>query len=146
MEEQDLDMISGDNFTESSQGITIADDHEYHLSAYLSYLSLVFKVISTVIVLLMAGWVIITIKTTTSLHKTHNIYVAYLLATDAMFLFTSTVLSGTMMIGYFTGTGDFIGYNVLIFMLYPTGIIFYTYLLMSIDKVIAITFLFIQIL
>jgi len=143
MEEQDLDMISGDNITESSQESMIADDHEYHhLPAYLSYLSLVFKIISTVIVMLMAGWVIITIKTTTSLHKTHNIYVAYLLATDALFAFTSTVLSGALMIGYLTGTGDFIGCNVLIFMLYPMGIIFYTFLVMSIDKVIAITFPF----
>jgi len=102
----------------------------------------VFKVISTVIVMLMAGWVIITIKTTTSLHKTHNIYVAYLLATDALFAFTSTVLSGIMMIGYWIGMGDFIGCNVFVFMLYPIGIIFYTFLVMSIDKIIAITFPF----
>jgi len=41
MEEQDLNMICGDNITESSQGSMIADDHEYHLPAYLSYLSLI---------------------------------------------------------------------------------------------------------
>ena len=133
--------MSGDGFG-SSQVTTTADDHSVHLPAYLSYLSLGFKVISTVIIILMAGWVIITIRTTRSLHKTHNIYVAYLMAIDVMFALTSTLLSGAMMIGYFTGTGDFIGCNVFMFMLYPIGIIYLTFLAMSLDKVIAITFPF----
>jgi len=51
-------------------------DESIHLPAYLAYLSLGFKFIFTVIIMLMAGWIIVTIKTTTSLHKTHNIYVA----------------------------------------------------------------------
>ena len=142
--EQDLGMLtqeSGDG-SGSNQVTTTTDDHSVHLPAYLSYLSLGFKVISTVIIILMAGWVIITIRTTRSLHKTHNIYVAYLMAIDVMFAFTSTLLSGAMMIGYFTGVGDFIGCNVFMFMLYPTGIIFLTFLAMSLDKVIAITFPF----
>ena len=45
-----------------------------------------------------------------------------------------------MMIGYFTDVGDFIGCNVYMFMLYPTIIIFLTFLGMSVDKVMAITF------
>ena len=92
--------------------------------------------------MLMACWVILTIKTTRSLHKTHNIYVAYVMALDAMIAFTNTVLSGTMIIGYFTGLGDFIGCNIFVFMLYPAGIVYLTFLVMSIDKVVAITFPF----
>ena len=46
------------------------------------------------------------------------------------------------MIGYYTGVGDFIGCNVFIFMLYPTVLIFLTFLVMSLDKAIAITFPF----
>ena len=144
MEEQDTDMlneISGDSLG-NGQETAAADDPNVYLPAYLAYLSLAFKIISTVIIIPMAYWVILTIKTTKSLHKTHNVYVAYLMAIDVMIAFTSTILSGAMMIGYFTGLGDFIGCNIFVFMLYPTGIVFFTFLVMSIDKVIAITFPF----
>ena len=57
---------------------------------------------------------------------------------DAMFAFIHALLSGTMMIGYFTGE-DLIGCNVFMFMRYPTGIIVLTFLLMSADKAIAVT-------
>ena len=133
-----LTQESGDG-SESNQVTTTTDDHSVHLPAYLSYLSLGFKVISTVIIVLMAGWVIITIRTTRSLHKSHNIFVAHLMAIDIMLAVTSTLLSGAMMIGYFTGMGDFIGCNVYVFMTYPSGVVFFTFLAMSIDKVIALT-------
>ena len=145
MEEQDAHMpneISDDSLGSGQENVTTADDPDVWLPAYLAYLSLAFKIISTVIIMLMACWVILTIKTTRSLHKTHNIYVAYLMAIDVMIAFTGTVLSGAMMIGYFTGLGDFIGCNVFVFMLYPAGIVFFTFLVMSMDKVIAITFPF----
>ena len=80
------------------------------------------KIISTMIVVPMALWVIVTIKTTRSLHNTHNIYVAYVMAMDIMFALPITLLSGAMTIGYFTGVGDVVGCNVFMFMLYPGGI------------------------
>ena len=126
----------------SNQGTAITVDHSVHLPAYISYLSLGFKILSTMIVVFMATWVIITIKTTRSLHKTHNIYVAYLMAIDVMVSFTNMLLSGAMTIGYYTGVGDIFGCNVFIFMLYPTVLIFLTFLAMSVDKAIAITFPF----
>ena len=133
-----LNDISGDH-SGSDQVTTTTDDHSVHLPAYLSYLSLGFKVISTVIIVLMAGWVIITIRTTRSLHKSHNIFIAHLMAIDIMLAVTSTLLSGAMMIGYFTGMGDFIYCNAYVFLLYPTGVVFFTFLAMSIDKVIGLT-------
>ena len=133
-----LNDMSGD-YSGSNQVTTATDDHSVHLPTYLSYLSLGFRVISTVIIILMAGWVIITIRTTRSLHKSHNIFIAHLMAIDIMLAVTSTLLSGAMMIGYFTGMGDFIGCNVYIFMHYPTGVVIFTFLVMSIDKVIALT-------
>ena len=134
--------ISGDSLGSRQENVTTADDPDVWLPAYLAYLSLAFKIISMVIIMLMACWVILTIKTTKSLHKTHNIYVAYLMAIDVMIVFIGTLLSGAMMIGYFTGLGDSIGCNVFVFMLYPAGIVYFTFLVMSMDKVIAITFPF----
>ena len=139
MEEQDADMLDTGAGLGSGQETVTVDDLNVHLPAYLAYLSLGLKIVSVVIIIPMACWVILTIKTTKSLHKTHNIYVAYLMAIDVMTVFTSTLLSGAMMIGYFTGLGDFIGCNIFVFMLYPTGIVVFTFLVMSIDKVIAIT-------
>ena len=140
MEEQDiLDQMSGDH-SGSNQETTTTDDDTVHLPAYLAYLSLGFKAVATVIIVLMAGWVIITIKTTRSLHKIHNIFVAHLMVADAIFALMTLLLSGTMIIGYFTGMGDFIGCNVFIFLLFPVIIINVTFLMISVDKVVAITF------
>ena len=140
MEEQDiLDDMSGDH-SGSNQVTSTTDDHSVHLPAYLSYLSLGFRVISTTITVLMAGWIFITIKTTRSLHKTHNVYVANLMAVDVMYALTRLLVVGTMMIGYFTGTGDFIGCNVYHFLHFPIIVIILTFLMISLDKVIAITF------
>ena len=141
MEEEDLDNQESDDCSGTNHvtTITASYDHSVHLPAFSAYLSLGFKVISTTIVVLMAGWIIITIKTIRSLHKTHNIYVVYLMAMDLMYAINITLVTGAMMIGYFTGVGDFIDCNVLIFMYNPTGIMFLTFLLLLIDKVIAIT-------
>ena len=136
MEQEDFAMLnqeSGDG-PGSNQGTTTTDDYDVHLPEYLSYLSLGFKVISTVIIILMAGWVIFTIRTMRSLHKVHNIYDTYLMVIDTMYVSNVALLSGAMMIGYFTGVGDFVSCNVLIFMtFYLGGIIFLTFLLMSLD-------------
>ena len=140
MEEQDiLDQMSGDH-SGSNQETTTTDDHTDHLPAYLAYLSLGFKAISTVIIVLMAGWIIITIKTTRSLQKIHNIYVAHLMAIDVIYVLMRLLLTGTMIIGYFTGMGDFIGCNVFVFLHFPATVINFTFLMISVDKVIAITF------
>ena len=140
MEEQDiLDQMSGDH-SGSNQETTTTDDHTDHLPAYLAYLSLGFKAISTVIIVLMAGWIIVTIKTTRSLQKIHNIYVAHLMATDVISALINLLLTGTMIIGYFTGMGDFIDCNVFRFLLFPIIIINLTFLMIAVDKVIGITF------
>ena len=140
MEEQDiLDDMSGDH-SGSNQETTTTDDKNIHLPAWLAYLSLGFKVISTVIIVLMAGWVLITIKTTKHLQKIHNIYVANLMATDILCALTILLVTSTMMIGSFTGMGDFIGCNVFKFLLFPVTVINFTFLTISVDKVIGITF------
>ena len=140
MEEQDiLEDMSGDH-SGSNQVTNTTDDHSVHLPAYLSYLSLGFKVISTVIIVLMAGWVIITMKINRGLQKIHNIFVAHLMVTVAICALTSSLLSVTMMIGYHFGVRDFIDCGVHRFMLFPAVIINFSFLMISVDKVIGITF------
>ena len=140
MEEQDiLDQMSGDH-SGSNQETTTTDDHTVHLPAYLSYLSLGFKAISTMIIVVMAGWIIVTIKTTRRLHRIHNILIAHLMVADTIAALISLLLNSILMIGYFTGIGDFIGCNVFKFLLFPVVIINFAFLTISVDKLIAITF------
>ena len=134
-----LDEMSGDH-SGSNTETTTTDDYTVHLPAYLAYLSLGFKTISTVFIVVMAGWIIVTIKTTRSLQKVHNIYVAHLMATDAISALINLLLTGTMIISYFSGMGDFIGCNVFRFLLFPTIVINFTFLMISVDKVIGVTF------
>ena len=134
-----LDQMSGDH-SGSNQETTTTDEHTVHLPGYLSYLSLGFTVISTLMIIVMAGWVIVTIKTTRSLHKIHNFYVAHLMATDAISALIAVVFSSTIAIGYHTGVGDFIPCNVFSFLLFPLNVINFAVLMIAVDKVIAITF------
>ena len=140
MEEKDFDMLiheSGDG-SGSNQFASTTDD--VHLPVFLAYLSLGYKIVTTLIVVLMAGWVIITIRNTRSLHNIHNIFIAHLMATDATTALISLMFTSTMMIGYFTGMGDFIGCHVFRFFLFPVTVVYFTFVTISVDKVIAITF------
>ena len=61
-------------------GVTATDQLPgSHLPGYFVYLSLEFKLISILIIVLMAGWMLMTIKTTRQLHKPHKIWVANLI-------------------------------------------------------------------
>ena len=134
-----LDCTSGDH-SGRNQEATTTDDYTVHLPAYLSYLSLGFTVTSTMIIIVMAGWVIVTVKTTRSLHKIHNFYIAHLMATDAISALIAVLFSSTTAIGYYTGMGDFISCNVLSFLLFPLNVINFAVLMIAVDKVIAIAF------
>ena len=140
MEEKDLNILDQESGDGSGSILATADGQNVHIPASLAYLSLGYKVTTTLTVVLMAGWVIITIRTTRSLHNIHNVFIAHLMAADAVSALISLMLTSTMMIGYFTGVGDFIGCHVFRFLLFPVTVIHFTFVTISVDKVIAITF------
>jgi len=122
-------------------GATIPDHQGPNLPGCLPYLSLVFRWITTLIILMMAGWVVFTIKTTRKLHKPHNIFVAHLMITDIIIAVFNTIITSIMMIGYATGLGDFINCRVFMFFFLILPVVVYiTYLMISVNQVIAITF------
>ena len=128
------DEMSGRGIVDIQDAInaTITDD-------LIAYLLLGFKLISTVVTLLMAGWIIVTIKITKSLHKTYNIYVAHLLFNDVTLILTGSISSVIMMIGYLNGH-DLIPCNVLMFFSLQISNLFLTFLMISVDKAIAIAY------
>ena len=123
-------------------GINSATEQGPDLPGYLAYLSLGFKFSATLITLLMAGWVLFTIKSTRNLHKPHNIFVAHLMVVDIISAVLSTAQTSIMMVGFASGVGDFINCRVFKFLLLTVMVIFSTYLTISVDQIIAIAFPF----
>ena len=89
----------------------------------------------TMMILPMAGWVFFTIKTTRNLHKPHNIFVANLMVVDIVLAIVQTSVT----VEWVTGL-DLLSCNVVHFLLFPIVVIHFTYLMISVDKVISIAF------
>jgi len=130
--------------TNSGSGISPTtaptDDPCLLIPAHFTGWTLGFRLITTIITFLMAGWVFITITTTRRIRKSHNIFVANLMVADMMLALLTTPQSCIMMIGYLTGIGDFITCNVFTFLLFPIVETSFMYFMISVDKVIAIVF------
>ena len=141
-ESSGLSEWSGSGLEEITSGTTTSGSQDPPLPVYLTYLSLGFKWTATTIISLMACWVFCTIKTTRSLHKPHNIFVASLMITSVISAVLTCLQSSLMMIGFVTGLGDFISCSIFKFLLLPANVIYFMYVVISVDKVIAIKFPF----
>jgi len=111
-----------------------------HLPGYLAYLSLLFKLITTLMTVLMASWVITTIKRVRSLHKPHNIFVANLMVADIMTTLLFCFISSMMNIAYAFGVGEYISCNLIRLPFSSANVIYCSFLVVSIDTVTAIAF------
>ena len=112
------------------------------LPEYFTYLSLRFKFVVTLTTILMGELVIATVKTTRRLHKPYIVFIANVMVIDIVLTVVVTLISAIMMIGFMLGQGDLIGCNLFYFLHCPVVIVHFTFLMISIDKVIAIKFLF----
>jgi len=54
------------------------------LPVYMPHLTLVFKLIATAVNLSFVSWAVFSIKVTRNLHKSHNIFLAYILISDTV--------------------------------------------------------------
>ena len=87
------------------------------LPGYVSYLSLVFELIVTTVILLLSGWVVYTIKTTRSYTSlTIIIFVANLLVSGMIATLASCLISSTMVISFQLGVESFIGCSAVKFL------------------------------
>jgi len=84
------------------------DDPDSVLPGYFPYLSLSFKIIATIMILQLSGWVVYTIKATASLHKPYNIFVANVLVSDMVAALLIFTIQCSMMISYQLGVESFI--------------------------------------
>jgi len=122
-----------------SGSIQEIDDQGSVLPGYVPYLSLLFKLTATVVNMLLVGLVVYTIKTTRSLHKPHNIFVANLLTSGIIYTLSGTLLSGTMMIGYQLEIEFFISCDPWKLRTLPFYVSIMSFVIIAADKVIAVT-------
>ena len=108
------------------------------LPGYVPFLSLTFKLIATASILLLSSWVVYTIKTTRSLHKPHNIFVANLLVSGMIVATAECLISGTMIVSSVVGVESVIGCYSFKFVLLPFLVNTFSFVLIPADKVLAI--------
>ena len=101
------------------------------------YISLIFKLTLTLIIILMASLVCVTIKKTKRLHRPHNILVANVMIADIVLALWDTIPASISIIGYAAGT-NIIHCGLLNFAYHPVIVYHITFIMISIDKVIAI--------
>jgi len=123
----DLVEMSASGF-EADQETTSTDQPGSGLPKYFDYLSLVFQMIMTMMILPMAGWVFVTIKTTRSLHKPHNIFVANLMVVDIVVAIIQISITVIRVTGL-----DLLSCNVKQFLFFPVIVVHCTYLMISVD-------------
>ena len=118
MEEENSGIISSGSGI-SQDKVTPGYQNDIHLPGFLVYLSLGFKLTATLIAIPMASWVFATIKSTKSLHKPHNIFVANLMITDTLLSLFSFLTTGSMSIASLFGMENLISCKVLWLPLLP---------------------------
>ena len=133
--------ISGMDFSGSGTNQE-RDDQGSVLPGYAPYLSLVFKVIATTDILLLSSWVVYTIKTTRSLHKLHNIFVANLLISGMIATLIILTVHCSMIISFHLGVKPFINYCIpyKVVICGPLLVNNVSLIIIAADKVIVVTF------
>ncbi|XP_065884061.1 5-hydroxytryptamine receptor 1B-like [Dysidea avara] len=119
-----------------------AVDHQGpDLPGFVPYLSLVFKLTITTVVLLLSSWVVYTIKTTRHLHKPQNVFVANLLIAGMITALLDCLLSTTMIISFALGVKFYIGCYIMKPRLAPYYVTNLSLVIIAVDKLIAMTYI-----
>jgi len=118
------------------------DDQGSVLPGYVPYLSLMYKLITTTVILLLSGWVVFTIKATRSLHKPHNIFVANLLISGMIITLSGCLIACTMIISFQLGVESLVSCFAYKFRLLPAHVNNMSFMIIAADKVFAIKYPF----
>ena len=110
------------------------------IPGYLTYVVLVYRLASAVFVIGMGSLIISTIVKIRSLHKVHNILIVNLIVSDIVLVIAYTFQTTGMMFSYLIDIQDPFRCDVLYFFQFPVIIMVYTFVVLSLDKFIAIKF------
>ncbi|XP_065892318.1 melatonin receptor type 1C-like [Dysidea avara] len=128
---------SGDDQDHNQSNVTDQEGPIIH--AAFPYISLAFKLITTLIIISMASLVCVTIKKTRCLHQSRNFLIANVMIADIMLALWNTIPAGIAIVGFAAGT-NVIHCGLLNFVYHPVIAYHTTFIMISVDKVIAIGF------
>ena len=110
------------------------------ISEYFTYVVLAYRLATTVFMTGIGSIVISTILKTRALHNVHNILIVNLMVSDIVALVIYTLQTTGMMFSHIIGIQDPFRCDVLYFSLFPLMVTMYTFVMLSVDKFIAIKF------
>ena len=110
------------------------------ISVYITYVILVYRLTSTVFVIGMASLVISTVLKTRALHNVHNMLIVNLMVSNIIGAVIYTLQTTGMMFSHIIDIQDPFRCDVLYFSLFPLMVTMYTFVMLSVDKFIAIKF------
>ena len=121
-----------------STGTSITDNLD--IPGYLTYVVLVYRLASAVFVIGMGSLIISTIVKTRALHNVHNILIVNLMVADIVIITAYTFQTTGMIFSYIIGIDDPFSCNVLYFFQFLIINMIYTFVMLSLDKFVAIKF------
>ena len=121
---------STDNFSDVNAGIP----------AFVDYVILVYRLASVAFIVFMGSLVISTILKTRSLHNAHNILIINLMVADMLAVVVIAFQSIGMAVSYIVGVHDPFRCDVFQFSLFPVLVIMFTFIMLSVEKFIAIKY------
>ena len=115
-----------------------ADDVD--IPAYVDYIILVCRLASTAFIIFMGSLVISTILKTRSLHNVHNILIINLMVADIVLIVVYSFQNIGMTVSYILGVQDPFRCDVFHFSVFPLMVIMFTFIILSVEKFIAIKY------
>ena len=111
------------------------------LPGFVPYLSLVFKLTITAVVLPLSSWIVYAIKTKRCLRKPQNAFIANLLVAGMIITLIDCSMSASMIISYALGVEYYIGCFMMKSRLAPYYVINLSLVITAVDKLIAISYI-----
>ena len=124
--------LSGSTDTFKDDGVVIPE--------YVDYVILLYRLASTVFVVGMGSLIISTILQYRSLHNVHNILIINLMVTDIINIVLYAFHNIGMTVSYIIGAQDPFRCEVFQFFLFPVVVVMYTFVMLSVEKFIAIKY------
>ena len=107
---------------------------------YVTYIVLVYQLVSAVFVIGKDSLIISTILKTRSLHNIHNILIVNLMMADMIGITVYTFQGAGMMVSYIIGAQDPFRCDVFQFFLFPSILSLYVLVMLSVEKFIGIKY------
>ena len=120
------------NFSEDINGVAIP--------VYVDYVSLLYRLACSTFIIGMSSLVISTILKTRSLHNVHNILIVNLMVADIIGIVLFAFSNIGMTFSYTIGVQDPFRCDVLHFSIFPIIVVMYTFVMLSVEKFIAIKY------